>query len=150
MNTHVIFKAFSNSLLARTLKSGMLATIMLSQTFPNLLAFKINMCTNSYLSGLPNLPAYPPIYMYLDYILLYPIYEPTYLGYLIGQHTRLLAFCFTNPPVYLPTRCHGYQTDWHIKRPMWLTLPNSLLSTYLGNTYLAYGYMHVKSANGKK
>ena len=55
MNTHVIFKAFSNSLLARTLKSGMLATIMLSQTFPNLLAFKINMCTNSYLSGLPNL-----------------------------------------------------------------------------------------------
>ena len=58
-----------------------------------------------------NLPAC--IYMYLDYILIYPVDEPTYLGYLIYQHTSLpsstvIIFCFPNPPVYLPT----FQVPW--------------------------------------
>ena len=118
MNTRAVFKAFSNSLLAKTLKSGMLPKLCCHELFPYLLTFKFNVCTN--LLGLPNLPAYPPIYMYLDYILLYPIYEHTYLGYLIGQHsldTEANRFYDRNHQMYdaaLLTRCYTQ----HALRPV--------------------------------
>ena len=123
---------------------------MLSQTSPNLLTFKINVCTN--LSGLPNLPAYPPIYMYLDYILLYPVYEPTYLGYLGNwpayQPSFLYFVCLTHQYTYLPTYLPGAM----VTKPTGISSdPCDLLylTVYylpIWVTYLAHGYMYVKSA----
>ena len=107
MNTRVIFKAFSNSLLARTLKSGMLAKIM-SRTFPNFLTFKIYVCTN--LPALPNLPALSTYQHVSGLHILIPSIR-TYLSGLPAFHLVSLTHQYTYLPGAMVTKPTGLSSN---------------------------------------